>query len=327
LVHSLCVCVCVQTSLVVEIPPYRNQRISSPVQVNFYVCNGKRKRSQYQRFTYLSPNVPIIKTEPSDEYEPLGVPGGPGGPYYGQPRLTPIMPVVDADACLAGGYPPCPPRHGSMASSASSSPTLHDLSPVAYPPHGAGPLGSALQEAPGHPSLSHCSPPSPDPTSSPLGMLHSQGSPHLGSPSGPHGYHSLYPNSSPSSSPASQPSTPGGAAESPFIPTYSPHSQPQGQAQPPGRPQGEAQARGSPPSLQAEASSSPPLTVTVKQEPQELDQMYLDDGESLFHAVTHLSEPVELSLELSTLVLVVSCVCVCVCVCSLLLTSPRAPQN
>lgn len=39
-----------------EIPPYRNQRISSPVQVNFYVCNGKRKRSQYQRFTYLSPN-------------------------------------------------------------------------------------------------------------------------------------------------------------------------------------------------------------------------------------------------------------------------------
>ncbi|KPP78835.1 hypothetical protein Z043_101635 [Scleropages formosus] len=44
------------TSMVVEIPPYRNQRISSPVQVNFYVCNGKRKRSQYQRFTYLSPN-------------------------------------------------------------------------------------------------------------------------------------------------------------------------------------------------------------------------------------------------------------------------------
>uniref|UniRef100_A0A3Q3EHE3 Nuclear factor of activated T cells 1 n=1 Tax=Labrus bergylta TaxID=56723 RepID=A0A3Q3EHE3_9LABR len=44
------------SSLVVEIPPYRNQRISSPVQVNFYVCNGKRKRSQCQRFTYLPPN-------------------------------------------------------------------------------------------------------------------------------------------------------------------------------------------------------------------------------------------------------------------------------
>lgn len=45
-----------QSSLVVEIPPYRNQRISNPVQVNFYVCNGKRKRSQYQRFTYLPTN-------------------------------------------------------------------------------------------------------------------------------------------------------------------------------------------------------------------------------------------------------------------------------
>ncbi|GAA6066829.1 nuclear factor of activated T-cells, cytoplasmic 1-like isoform X1, partial [Tachysurus ichikawai] len=44
------------TSLVVEIPPYRNQRISSAVNVSFYVCNGKRKRSQYQRFTYLPCN-------------------------------------------------------------------------------------------------------------------------------------------------------------------------------------------------------------------------------------------------------------------------------
>ncbi|GLD53888.1 nuclear factor of activated T-cells, cytoplasmic 1-like protein [Lates japonicus] len=40
-------------SLLVEIPPYRNQRLSTPVHVNFYVCNGKRKRSQYQRFTYV----------------------------------------------------------------------------------------------------------------------------------------------------------------------------------------------------------------------------------------------------------------------------------
>lgn len=45
-----------QGAIVVEIPPYRNQRISNPVHVNFYVCNGKRKRSQYQRFTYLPPN-------------------------------------------------------------------------------------------------------------------------------------------------------------------------------------------------------------------------------------------------------------------------------
>ncbi|CAH2284575.1 nuclear factor of activated T-cells, cytoplasmic 1 isoform X5 [Pelobates cultripes] len=43
-------------SIVVEIPPFRNQRITNPVQVNFYVCNGKRKRSQYQLFTYLPAN-------------------------------------------------------------------------------------------------------------------------------------------------------------------------------------------------------------------------------------------------------------------------------
>lgn len=45
-----------QTSLLIEIPPYRNQRISNPVQVNFYVCNGKRKRSQYQGFAYVPAN-------------------------------------------------------------------------------------------------------------------------------------------------------------------------------------------------------------------------------------------------------------------------------
>lgn len=45
-----------QTALLVEIPTYRNQRISSPVLVNFYICNGKRKRSQYQRFTYIPSN-------------------------------------------------------------------------------------------------------------------------------------------------------------------------------------------------------------------------------------------------------------------------------
>ncbi|XP_051576460.1 nuclear factor of activated T-cells, cytoplasmic 1-like [Myxocyprinus asiaticus] len=41
------------TSLVVEVPPYWRQQISGPVQVSFYVCSGKRKQSQYQRFTYL----------------------------------------------------------------------------------------------------------------------------------------------------------------------------------------------------------------------------------------------------------------------------------
>ncbi|XP_029360659.1 nuclear factor of activated T-cells, cytoplasmic 1-like isoform X1 [Echeneis naucrates] len=265
-------------TLVVEIPPYRNQRISSPVHVNFYVCNGKRKRSQCQRFTYLPPNVPVIKTEPSDEYDSLVTAGLSmhSKPYYSQPRLTPIMPVTDPDACLVGAYPPCPPRHASIPSSSpSSSPTLHDLSPVTYskclpssPTH-AAPPGSVVppvQETSGRLNLAH--PASPDHNSC-LGMLHSQGSPrHLNSP-GPHGYHTIYANSSPSSSPVSHPSTPGGTAESPFVQAYSP-SQAQAAAS-------SAQTGGSPPSLLPEDASPPSMAITVKQEPQELDQMYLDD--------------------------------------------------
>ncbi|XP_075868891.1 nuclear factor of activated T-cells, cytoplasmic 1-like isoform X2 [Nelusetta ayraudi] len=259
------------SSLVVEIPPYRNQRISSPVQVNFYVCNGKRKRSQYQRFTFLPTNVPIIKTEPSDEYDSLGTARLPvhSKPYYSQPRLTPIMPVADPDACLVGGYPTCTPHHVPMVSTTpSSSPTLQDLSPLAYtkclpnspnPAAPSGPMMPHIQETPGCPNLAH--PASPD-HSSTLAVLQTQGSPnHLNSP-GPQGYHHIYANSSPSSSPVSHPSTPGGTAESPVVQAYSPS---------------QAQVAASSPTLLPEDASPPSMAITVKQEPQELDQMYLDD--------------------------------------------------
>lgn len=42
-----------QVNLVVEVPPYHNKNVTSAVQVQFYVCNGKRKRSQSQRFSYM----------------------------------------------------------------------------------------------------------------------------------------------------------------------------------------------------------------------------------------------------------------------------------
>ncbi|KAK5922712.1 hypothetical protein CgunFtcFv8_019952 [Champsocephalus gunnari] len=261
-------------SLVVEIPPYRNQRISSPVQVDFYVCNGKRKRSQCQTFTFLPPNVPIIKTEPNDEYDSLGTArlSMHSKPFYSRPRPTPIMTLTNPDDCLVGGYTPCPPRHTAMPSSSpSSSPTLQDLSPVAYskcfpnsPDHAAppGPVVTPIQETSGRPNLAH--PASPD-HNSPLGMLHSQGSPnHLNSP-GPHGYHTIYDSSSPSSSPVSQPSTPGGTEDSPFVQAYSPGP-------------GQTHTGESSPSLLTDDDASPPsMAITVKREPQELDQMYLDD--------------------------------------------------
>ncbi|XP_048882797.1 nuclear factor of activated T-cells, cytoplasmic 1-like isoform X1 [Brienomyrus brachyistius] len=228
------------TTLVVEIPPYHNQRISSPIQVNFYVCNGKRKRSQYQRFTYLPPNVPMIKTEPNDDYEPQGVPalGLPPKPYYGPQGLSPMM-HADPSPCLAGGYPACQQRHGGAVppSSPSSSPTLHDLTPTAYP---------------------RCLPAgrSPDHAVPALLPVAQAGS--------PHGYNlpPLFSAGSPvssSPSPASHPSTPGLAPEGPFAPPAT------------------TLARKTPPALLTDSATPPALPVTIKQEPQELDQMYLDD--------------------------------------------------
>src|SRR4029434_5235143 len=38
--------------LFIEVPPFRDPSICHPVKVNFYVINGKRKRSQPQHFTY-----------------------------------------------------------------------------------------------------------------------------------------------------------------------------------------------------------------------------------------------------------------------------------
>lgn len=221
----------------------------------------------------------MIKTEPTDDYESQGPPVMPvhSKSYYGQQqRLTPMMPLGEMDGCLVSGYPSCPQRHGAMpvsssssSSPPSSSPKLHDLSPVvAYPkclpssPTSHHPV--PLQETAGR-GGSLGLPGSPDHHPS-LTLLHSaqQGSsPHLASPGYNPPPHPLYPNSSPSSSPVSHPSTPGAAtAESPFVPSFSPGQTPSSQAQ----------TQGSPP------DSPPSLAVTVKQEPQELDQMYLDDG-------------------------------------------------
>lgn len=47
-----------QSMLFVEIPEYRNKHIRTAVKVNFYVINGKRKRSQPQHFTYHPGNSP-----------------------------------------------------------------------------------------------------------------------------------------------------------------------------------------------------------------------------------------------------------------------------
>ncbi|XP_053705128.1 nuclear factor of activated T-cells, cytoplasmic 2 isoform X1 [Synchiropus splendidus] len=55
--------------LFVEVPSYRDVSVCQPVKVNFFVINGKRKRSQAQHFTFTPLPSPSIKTEPVDEYE------------------------------------------------------------------------------------------------------------------------------------------------------------------------------------------------------------------------------------------------------------------
>ncbi|XP_029358969.1 nuclear factor of activated T-cells, cytoplasmic 2 [Echeneis naucrates] len=54
------------TMLFVEIPQYRDRTICQPAKVNFYVINGKKKRSQPQHFIYTP--LRAIKAEPVDHY-------------------------------------------------------------------------------------------------------------------------------------------------------------------------------------------------------------------------------------------------------------------
>ncbi|XP_076427223.1 nuclear factor of activated T-cells, cytoplasmic 2 isoform X4 [Peromyscus maniculatus bairdii] len=100
--------------LFVEIPEYRNKHIRVPVKVNFYVINGKRKRSQPQHFTYHP--VPAIKTEPSDEYDPSLIcspaHGGLGSqPYYPQHPM-----LAESPSCLVATMAPCQQFRSGLSS-------------------------------------------------------------------------------------------------------------------------------------------------------------------------------------------------------------------
>ncbi|XP_070758883.1 nuclear factor of activated T-cells, cytoplasmic 2 [Enoplosus armatus] len=53
--------------LFVEVPPYRERTIIHPAKVNFYIINGKKKRSQPQHFIYTP--FKAIKAEPLDDYQ------------------------------------------------------------------------------------------------------------------------------------------------------------------------------------------------------------------------------------------------------------------
>uniref|UniRef100_A0A8C5J026 Nuclear factor of activated T cells 2 n=1 Tax=Junco hyemalis TaxID=40217 RepID=A0A8C5J026_JUNHY len=102
--------------LFVEIPEYRNKHIRTAVKVNFYVINGKRKRSQPQHFTYHP--VPSIKTEPIDDYDPAlicspvhSALGTVTQPYYSQHTLA-----TESPSCLVATMAPCQQLRSGLSS-------------------------------------------------------------------------------------------------------------------------------------------------------------------------------------------------------------------
>ncbi|CAL1604194.1 unnamed protein product [Knipowitschia caucasica] len=111
--------------ILVEVPPYHSKSVSSAVQLQFYVCNGKRKRSQSQRFTYLPV---LVKQEHREDLEhptaaPLTMPLAHGAtlvrtqlpsPEHGPPQDNLLSNSPHGLAAGSGSgllipHPPCPP--------------------------------------------------------------------------------------------------------------------------------------------------------------------------------------------------------------------------
>ncbi|KAB0338555.1 hypothetical protein FD754_024493 [Muntiacus muntjak] len=224
-------------------------------------------------------SIPIIKTEPSDDYEPA-LTCGPMSqglsplpkPCYGQPLALP----PDPGACLMPGFPPRP--------QGSASPELHDLSCAPYGSATAGPGHSPLglprqvggvlasQEAL-RPSGVPPGPPQPPPPT----LLQPQVSPTSSGSCSPGCRPALCPHSPSSPLPPGTreptrlqscgPAHPCGTGHQQHQPPEVPSSEPTTARPPP------------PPEVREDSNRSlAPIPVTVKREPQELDPLDLDDG-------------------------------------------------
>ncbi|XP_013913408.1 PREDICTED: nuclear factor of activated T-cells, cytoplasmic 2 isoform X3 [Thamnophis sirtalis] len=109
--------------LFVEIPEYRNKHIRVPVKVNFYVINGKRKKSQPQHFIYHP--VPSIKTEPIDDYDPSLICNTVHSglrtvtqPYYSHHTMA-----SESPSCLVATMASCQQLHSNLSSPESQYPS------------------------------------------------------------------------------------------------------------------------------------------------------------------------------------------------------------
>ncbi|XP_035238575.1 nuclear factor of activated T-cells, cytoplasmic 2 isoform X2 [Anguilla anguilla] len=261
--------------LFVEIPSYRDPSICHSAKVNFYVINGKRKRSQPQHFTYTPLAVPSIKTEPVDDYEAgqMGFPmpqvlGVSPQQYYHAPHGPRAL--LNPDSCLVGAMAPC---QQALPGLVGPEPRFQQQSPaIVYPRGPRGPSASpALYPQPSgaipvpdpHRSvLVHTGSPAGPPTSSPGGhpsIIQFSPTNHLlrgAAPPPMSDHHMYYPQQG-----APSARSPAPAQHYPTVIQQQPYAQ-----------KG-AKSRSPPPEDQRVGGV--PARVTVKQE--NLDQAYLDD--------------------------------------------------
>ncbi|CAN9515627.1 unnamed protein product [Ophioblennius macclurei] len=279
--------------LFVEVPSYRDASVCHSVKVNFYVINGKRKRSQPQHFTYTPLTSSSIKTEPLDEYEAehmgFAMPqilGLSPHPYYHNPRG-----VLHSDNGVVPGMASCQRLSSSLPNQDTR---FQQQSPaIVYSRAGKGLAGPGLWQTGGM---------VPDPHRSVLVHTGSPAQPVGPVGAGPHPSiiqfsptnHHLIRAGDPQALAAQQPdsqqqviycdsySPQAAAAHSP-TPPQAPIvvSHPQQQHYPtviqqqPYAPKGPQKGRSPPGTGQMEASGDGPRRVTVKEE--NLDQAYLDD--------------------------------------------------
>ncbi|XP_078396039.1 nuclear factor of activated T-cells, cytoplasmic 1 isoform X3 [Cetorhinus maximus] len=231
--------------------------------------------------------VPVIKTEPTDDYEPALVYGSlnqgmnpVSQSYYSQQVMTPEM-SPDPGPCLVSSFPSCQQRNSGLSSSPTSGHKQHEITPVSYTKCVSSPASTQLSHQQSgatvptiqevhrsvvvHPS---------SPTHSAHVMMQPQMSQHLNS-SCSHGFHqTLYPNNLSPQGPAASPEA---TYVQPFSPTNSAAMGQQQQVPKPPRNGSQSSHSMMPPVHQENSQDLTPLQVTVKQEPQELDQLYLDD--------------------------------------------------
>ncbi|XP_064194058.1 nuclear factor of activated T-cells, cytoplasmic 3-like [Anguilla rostrata] len=126
-------------NIVVEVPPYHSKTVTSAVQVQFYVCNGKRKRSQSQRFSYLSV---LVKQEQRDEQDVAAAPSMPPPMALAPPPSQPNLHLLRNQLS--------PPDSGQVHDSLLASPPRGLVPGLTHPQPAYSPAGSAsFQHLPG----------------------------------------------------------------------------------------------------------------------------------------------------------------------------------